>query len=162
MRPTSLGEKDTYFSYMPAAHVYEQNMFSMVCLYGMRMGFYGGNPDNLLHDMAVLKPDYFASVPRIFNKVFGAFTSFIDSKPEVKALIEDKLKNLRRDGTLTHPNDHLLLPLRNMMGNRLRVMCTASAPISVQVMETLKVALSCVFCELYGLTETAGVTNATA
>ena len=41
-------------------------------------------------------------------------------------------------------------------------MCTASAPISVQVQTTLQSGLSCKFSEMYGLTETSGVVNATA
>lgn len=39
-----LGEKDCYISYLPAAHSFEQGLFGCVMVYGMKCGFYGGDP----------------------------------------------------------------------------------------------------------------------
>jgi len=37
----------------------------------MRVGFYGGNVLKLTEDMQILKPTYFPSVPRLFNRIYG-------------------------------------------------------------------------------------------
>jgi long-subunit acyl-CoA synthetase (AMP-forming) len=42
--PQCLGEADTYISYLPAAHSFEQALFGTSLIYGMRCGFYGGDP----------------------------------------------------------------------------------------------------------------------
>ena len=38
-----LGYKDTYISYLPAAHSFEQAMFGLAVSKGARIGFYAGN-----------------------------------------------------------------------------------------------------------------------
>ena len=37
----------------------------------MRCGFFGGNVLKLTDDIALLKPTYFPSVPRLYNRIFG-------------------------------------------------------------------------------------------
>lgn len=38
-----IGFDDSYLSYLPAAHVFEQAAFSISLVYGMKVGFYSGN-----------------------------------------------------------------------------------------------------------------------
>ena len=45
-----LNETDVYISYLPAAHSFEQALFGTVCVYGMRQGFYGGDPRKMADD----------------------------------------------------------------------------------------------------------------
>jgi len=47
---SSLDHLDTYISYLPAAHSFEQALFGIVCSYGMRCGFFGGDPLLLLKE----------------------------------------------------------------------------------------------------------------
>lgn len=56
---------------MPAAHSFEQGCFGGSLLTGMKVGFYGGNVLKLTEDMSILKPTFFPSVPRLFNKIYG-------------------------------------------------------------------------------------------
>jgi len=62
---------DTYVSYLPAAHSFEQVVFGIALVYGMRCGFFAGNVLKLTEDMQVLKPTFFPSVPRLYNRIFG-------------------------------------------------------------------------------------------
>jgi len=39
----SLTEKDTYISYLPYSHIFEQAIFGMSVLYGMRIGYFSGD-----------------------------------------------------------------------------------------------------------------------
>lgn len=68
---TSLGMDDTYISYLPAAHSFEQANGAMSLMYGMKTGFFGGDVQKLTEDMQLLKPTFFPSVPRLFNRIYG-------------------------------------------------------------------------------------------
>lgn len=64
--------EDIYVSYLPAAHSFEQAIQAMSVITGMRCGFYGGNPLQLVsEDLPALRPTFFPSVPRIFNRIYG-------------------------------------------------------------------------------------------
>ena len=47
-------------------------LFALAVVSASKIGFYSGDPLKLFEDMGVLKPTFFASVPRIYNKIFGA------------------------------------------------------------------------------------------
>lgn len=66
-----LSNADTYISYLPAAHLFEQVMFSAACQYGMRAGYFSGDVTKLVEDCGVLKPTIFPSVPRLYNRIYG-------------------------------------------------------------------------------------------
>jgi long-chain acyl-CoA synthetase len=67
-----LGEGDTYISYLPAAHSFEQAVFACTLIYGMKCGFYGGDPLKMIaEDLPTLKPTFFPSVPRLYNRIYG-------------------------------------------------------------------------------------------
>jgi len=38
-----ISDYDTYISYLPAAHSFEQALFGMACSTGCKIGFFGGN-----------------------------------------------------------------------------------------------------------------------
>jgi long-chain acyl-CoA synthetase len=40
----SLVEGDIYISYLPAAHTFEQGLFATTLIYGVKCGFYCGDP----------------------------------------------------------------------------------------------------------------------
>jgi long-chain acyl-CoA synthetase len=37
----------------------------------MKCGFFGGNVLKLTEDIAILKPTFFPSVPRLYNRIYG-------------------------------------------------------------------------------------------
>ena len=62
--------EDVYISYLPLAHSFEKVLFTMSLVVGCKVGFYGGNVLKLTDDCQVLKPTFFPSVPRLFNKIY--------------------------------------------------------------------------------------------
>lgn len=65
------GEKGAkHLSYLPLAHIYERITFCNLTFEGVSIGFYHGNPLEIMDDISLLKPDFFASVPRIYNKIY--------------------------------------------------------------------------------------------
>jgi len=68
----ALGAHDTYISYLPAAHSFEQGLFGAVMAFGMKCGYYGGDPLAMIkNDLPMLKPTIFPSVPRLYNRIYG-------------------------------------------------------------------------------------------
>ena len=156
-------QEDTYVSYLPAAHSFEQAIFGTSVLYGMRCGFYGGDPLKLTDDCAILQPTLFPSVPRLYNRIYGKIQDKFKAMTGCKAILVNqatgsKLIALKSEGSLTHCLfDKLVFgKVKAMLGGRVRLMVTGSAPISGDVLDFLKVCFCCDIVEGYGMTETSG------
>ena len=74
----------------------------------------------------------------------------------LKSGVNAKMENLHADGSYTHCfYDSIVFgKVKALLGGRVRIMLTGSAPIDRNVMETLKVCFCCPFLEGYGMTET--------
>lgn len=61
---------DVHLSYLPLPHVFER-VFSIAFLaYGAVICIYGGDVNKLKDDLALARPTIFASVPRLFLRLF--------------------------------------------------------------------------------------------
>ncbi|CAK4618020.1 unnamed protein product [Aphanomyces euteiches] len=118
-----------YISYLPLPHVMERAVATVVAYLGASMGFYQGDVQFLMDDMAELKPHLFVSVPRLFNRVYDK----INSHSLWDALVFSKIKAV--------------------LGGRVEVIVSGSAPLSANVKEFMKIAFCCRVEEGYGLTE---------
>jgi long-chain acyl-CoA synthetase len=83
-------EADSYISYLPAAHSFEQCIFSMSCVTGLKCGFFAGNILKLTEDIGVLKPTLFPSVPRLFNRIYGKIMDGTKAATGVKGWLVNK------------------------------------------------------------------------
>lgn len=157
-----LGEGDTYISYLPAAHSFEQGLFGCTMVYGLKCGFYSGDPLKLVSDdLPALKPTLFASVPRLYNRIYGKIKDKLALATGLKATLVNKavaakLKGLKTSGTVTHCLwDKIVFgKVKAMLGGQVRFMITGSAPISGDVLDFLKICFCCPIAEGYGMTET--------
>jgi long-chain acyl-CoA synthetase len=159
-----LGQDDVHISYLPLAHIFERVMITNIMMIGASAGFFRGDVTLLVEDIGVLKPTFFASVPRLLNRIYdkiiqGALHSGSSLKATLftKAL-ESKLYYLEKDGCLTHSvwDPLVFKKVKLVLGGRLRMIFTASAPISSQVLSFLRVACGCQVLEAYGQTESCG------
>ncbi|KAG8969388.1 hypothetical protein FRC03_003079 [Tulasnella sp. 419] len=57
-------------SYLPLAHIYGRLAELAALTNGGSIGYYTGNPVNLLSDCQALKPHFFPGVPRVLNKIY--------------------------------------------------------------------------------------------
>ena len=154
-------EADTYISYLPAAHSFEQVIFSMSCISGLRCGFFAGNVLKLTDDIALLKPTLFPSVPRLYNRIYGKILDGTKAASGLKGwlvnkAISTKLANLKAGYGVTHTfyDKVVFKKMKAILGGQVKIMITGSAPISGDVLDFLKICFCAPITEGYGMTET--------
>jgi long-chain acyl-CoA synthetase len=163
-----LNTDDVHISYLPLAHVFERIVEATVLRAGASIGFFRGDVTLLLDDIAALRPTIFPSVPRLFNRIYDKVMMGVNSASIIRRTLFDlafssKLQYLRADGDTQHALwDRLVFSkLRALLGGRVRMIITGSAPLSANVKEFLQVAFCCPVYEGYGLTETVGTATMT-
>ncbi|TFK29789.1 long-chain-fatty-acid-CoA ligase [Coprinopsis marcescibilis] len=148
-------------SYLPLAHIYERICELTTIALGARIGFFTGDPLRLLEDASILRPHFFPSVPRVLNRVYQAAMAG-GNVPGLKGnlfrkAVSVKIQKLRQTGDNTHALwDRLVFrKIQAVLGGRVQLVISGSAPISSDVMDFLKIAFSCEVLEGYGLTESS-------
>ncbi|EPZ34892.1 AMP-dependent synthetase/ligase domain-containing protein [Rozella allomycis CSF55] len=168
-----IDETDVHISYLPLAHIFERMLNVALTCSGSRIGFFRGNSKknfkdlkvlNLVEDIQILKPTLFVSVPRLFNRIYAKLVDGTINAAGVRGMlfrkaVSDKLNNLKQYNTVHHSIwDRILFSrVAAILGGRVRLMLTASAPLAGEVMNFLRVCFSCPMIEAYGATETTGL-----
>eukprot|EP00347_Sterkiella_histriomuscorum_P005970 403354567 len=144
-------ETDVHLSYLPYGHTFEQ------C-----------DPLKLLDDLRVLRPTIFLTVPRILNRVYSKVQESVQAKGGISEwlfnkAVNAKIYNYENGGSLTHMvYDSLVFKkVKEHFGGRVKIMISASAPISPEVLTFFKIALGVFVFEVYGQTETYGPATVT-
>lgn len=170
MEISGLVPDDVFIDYLPAPHVFDQFMFVAALLAGCSMGYYQGNPLKLMDDCAVLQPTVFPSVPRLYNKIFTRINGVFENSTGCKGWlirkgVASKMHYLTQNDQASYTSgcyDALVFSkIKKLLGGRVKLMITASAPISKEVLEVMKIAFCCPVLEAYGLSETSGAVTVT-
>jgi len=134
----------------------------------VELGFFRGDPLKLLEDAADLKPTIFPGVPRVFNRLYDVVMSTIEKKGGITKLLFDYAYSQKRELLkYGQPCTHWLWDtlvfnkIKQRLGGNVRICVSASAPISKEVMEFLRIALSCEVYEAFGQTESSACGTAT-
>ncbi|XP_053306524.1 long-chain-fatty-acid--CoA ligase 5 [Spea bombifrons] len=158
---------DITISYLPMAHMFERVVQTIVFCSGAKVGFFQGDVRLLTDDMKTLRPTVFPTVPRLLNRIYdkiqsGAQTPF--KKRLLEFAVAQKFSEVKQ-GIIRNDSvwDKLIFKkVQDTMGGRVRIMVTAAAPISENVLSFLRSALGCQIFEAYGQTECgAGCTFST-
>lgn len=154
---------DTGLCWLPLAHIFEQIVACFMLATGVKLGFYSGDNMKLVEDIQLLHPNYFGSVPRIFNRIYEATKKSTDSLTGYKKYLYEKgvatkLANLRKNGCYTHKIYDLLVfkKIRNTLGGKMKITFVGGAPFAPEIQELSRVWLSCIVIQAYGQTETTG------
>lgn len=151
-----------YLSYLPLAHVLEKIVFITLAYRTGKYSMFGGDVFKIKDDLAILKPTIFVSVPRLFNKFHDTIKSKLNdltgcTSSLARRAVSVKLANVDT-GKYTHSvYDSLVFgKMKAVLGGKVEVMLSGSAPLSLPVKRFMKAVFSCPFIEGYGQTEAIG------
>jgi long-chain acyl-CoA synthetase len=163
------GEDVTYL-YLPLAHSFalliQLGSFDL----GATLAFWERDPQKILPNLAELKPTYFPSVPRIFEKIYTAATSAMEKEGGLKKTIFNwaikigkKMRAIeRRDGKpgfllrkqYEFADTRVLSKIRGLFGGNLRLAVSGAAPINPDILRFFDAA-GVLVLEGWGMTETS-------
>jgi long-chain acyl-CoA synthetase len=153
---------DVHISYLPLAHVFERIVQVILFNKGCSLGFYQGDTLKLTEDMAILQPTVFASVPRLYNRIFDKIMGNVKATGGIKAALFNYAykgkKHWLSKGYVRHSLwDRLVFgAVRARLGGKVQFMMCGAAPISSEVIDFLRICFSVKFIEGYGQTEGTG------
>ena len=157
----SITTSDTYFSFLPLAHIYEMGVEIIMVSQGASIGFFSGSVRNLIDDLGALQPTIICGVPRVWNRIAEQMKKKISELPRLKRMLVEATLGLKsRCIHAGRPHslllDQLILaPFRNSLGGRVRLIVSGGAPILPEVYEFLITAITPNIVQGYGLTEVA-------
>jgi long-chain acyl-CoA synthetase len=163
-------DEDVAYLYLPLAHSFALLIqFGTIDL-GTTLAYWERDPLKILPNLAELKPTYFPSVPRIFEKIYTAATSGIEKEGGVKKAIFQwaikvgaKMREVehsgRKPGFLLRrqhafADKQVLSKIRNLFGGRIRLAVSGAAPINPEILRFFDAA-GVLVLEGWGMTETS-------
>jgi long-chain acyl-CoA synthetase len=165
-----LGDDDevTYL-FLPLAHSFALLIQFGNFELGSSIAYWERDPLRIVPNLAEVKPTYFPSVPRIFEKIYTAATAAVEKEGGLKKKIFDwsvgvgkRYRDAERGGgagallSAQHKlADRLVLSkIRNLFGGNLRVAVTGAAPINPDILRFFDAA-GVLVLEGWGMTETS-------
>jgi long-chain acyl-CoA synthetase len=163
-------EGDVSYLYLPLAHSFalliQLGSFDL----GTTIAYWERDPQKILPNLAELKPSYFPSVPRIFEKIYTAATSNVEKAGGIKKAIFDwsirvgeKMRRIEREdrkpGLLlsrqyAFADKQVLSKIRNLFGGNIRLAVSGAAPINPEILRFFDAA-GVLVLEGWGMTETS-------
>ncbi len=163
------GEDVTYL-YLPLAHSFalliQLGSFDL----GATIAYWERDPLKIMPNLAELRPTYFPSVPRIFEKIYTLATSSMEKEGGLKKAIFDwsirtggKMREAERSGRkpgyllrkqYEFADKKVLSKIRGLFGGKLRLAVSGAAPISPDILRFFDAA-GVLVLEGWGMTETS-------
>jgi long-chain acyl-CoA synthetase len=159
-------EDDVVYLFLPLAHAFALLVQLGAWDTGTTIAYWGGDPKQIIPELAQVQPTYLPSVPRIFEKLYGLVTAHGDPELIAKATqVGLEVRRLEAAGEPIPPelqeqyaqaDEQLYKNVRAAFGGRLREAVTGAAPIAKEILEFFY-ACGVPVLEGYGMTETATV-----
>jgi long-chain acyl-CoA synthetase len=163
-------ENDVTYLYLPLAHSFalliQLGSFDL----GATIAYWEGDPNKIVPNLGELKPTYFPSVPRIFEKIYTAANSGMEKEGGLKKVIFDwsiktgkKVRETERAGRkpgfllqrqYAFADKKVLSKIRGLFGGNLRLAVSGAAPINPDILRFFDAA-GVLVVEGWGMTETS-------
>jgi long-chain acyl-CoA synthetase len=165
-----LGEDEVTYLYLPLAHSFALLIQLGTFDLGATLAYWERDPLRIIPNLAEVKPTYFPSVPRIFEKIYTAATAKAEKAGGLQKRlfwwaigIGTKVRELERRGKqpgLLLRRQHkladrlVLASIRNLFGGRLKLAVSGAAPINPDILRFFDAA-GVLVLEGWGMTETS-------
>jgi long-chain acyl-CoA synthetase len=163
-------DEDLAYLYLPLAHSFALLIQFGTFDLGTTLAYWERDPLKILPNLAELKPTYFPSVPRIFEKIYTAANSGMEKQGGLKkaifgwainvgAKMREAERRGRRPGFLLQgqyafADKQVLSKIRNLFGGRIRLAVSGAAPINPEILRFFDAA-GVLVLEGWGMTETS-------
>jgi long-chain acyl-CoA synthetase len=163
----AFSDDDLIYLFLPLAHAFALLVQFAATDIGVPIAFWEKDPQKIIPNLLEVKPTYFPSVPRIFEKIYTMATSAAPD-PELlsKAVaLGVKVRQMQERGEevpaelqehFDRAETELYQNVRNIFGGRIRQCVTGAAPIASEILEFFY-ACGVPIMEGYGMTETSTV-----
>ena len=166
-RETPIQEGDTSYLFLPLAHAFAILIQFATFDLGAALAYWSRDPQQIIPDLTVVKPSYFPSVPRMFEKIYTLATSNAPDKEQLRKAVElgVKVRQMQLRGedvpdelqqAFDQAEESLYKNVRGLFGANIRECATGAAPIATEILEFFY-ACGVPVMEGYGMTETATV-----
>jgi long-chain acyl-CoA synthetase len=162
--------EDLTYLYLPLAHSFALLIQFGSYDLGTTIAYWERDPQKILPNLAELKPTYFPSVPRIFEKIYTAATSGMEKEGGIKKAVFDwsikvgtKMRASERAGRkpgfllrkrYEFADKRVLSKIRGLFGGNIRLAVSGAAPISPEILRFFDAA-GVLVLEGWGMTETS-------
>jgi len=162
--------EDLTYLYLPLAHSFALLIQFGSFDLGTTIAYWERDPLKIMPNLAELKPSYFPSVPRIFEKIYTAATSAIEKEGGLKKKVFDwaievgaKVRQMEREGRrpgfllkrkYEFADKQVLSKIRNLFGGNIRLAVSGAAPINPEILRFFDAA-GVLVLEGWGMTETS-------
>ncbi len=163
-------DEDVTYLYLPLAHSFALLIQFGSFDLGATIAYWERDPLKILPNLAELKPTYFPSVPRIFEKIYTTATSAMEKEGGLKKAIFDwsirvgaKMRETERAGRKPgfllsreygFADKKVLSKIRGLFGGQLRLAVSGAAPINPDILRFFDAA-GVLVLEGWGMTETS-------
>jgi long-chain acyl-CoA synthetase len=163
-------EGDLTYLYLPLAHSFALLIQLGSYDLGTAIAYWERDPLKILPNLAELKPSYFPSVPRIFEKIYTAATSAMEKEGGLKKAIFNwainvgaKMREAERSGRkpgfllqrqYAFADKKVLSKIRGLFGGNIRLAVSGAAPINPEILRFFDAA-GVLVLEGWGMTETS-------
>ncbi len=168
-----IGEGDTMLSFLPLSHTFERTAgYYMAMIAGVTVAYARSIP-MLSEDLRTIRPTLLVSVPRIYERVYGAILAKLAESPRLKRKLFALAINVgwhrfeRQQGRAAWHPKLLLWPLLNQLvaskvmarlGGRLRLSVSGGAALPPDVSRAF-IALGLPILQGFGMTETSPIVS---
>src|SRR5437588_12763024 len=141
-----LEENELAYLFLPLAHSFALLIQFLVIDLGATLAYWEKDPQKIIPNLMEVKPTYFPSVPRIFEKIYTLATSNAPDPALLGKAIEIgvAVRQLQERGEdvpaelqagFDRAESELYQNVRNIFGGRIRQCVTGAAPIAKEILE---------------------------
>ena len=164
--------RETAYLFLPLAHAYALLIQLLSFDGGGTLAYWGGDPQQIVAELSEVRPSYFPSVPRIFEKIYTLATAAVqkagpEEQQRFRAAVDlgVRVRDLQVRGEpipqelqapFAEAEERLYKNVRAIFGGNIRQAVSGAAPIAREILEFFY-ACGVPVLEGYGMTETATV-----
>jgi long-chain acyl-CoA synthetase len=165
-----LDSDTTTYLFLPLAHSFALLIQFLSFDLGGNIAYWERDPLKIVPNLAEVKPEYFPSVPRIFEKIYTAATSEVEKSGGLKKMVFNwaigvgkKVRERERAGKpigfllrkqYEIADKQVLSKIRGLFGGRIKNCVTGAAPINPEILRFFDAA-GVLVLEGWGMTETS-------